>query len=83
MELIATVRTKLKYKQQLSTTIIEWSELDPGLRKAKNLSVFKSNMLKFMPPSPNCVYNCHNPKGLKFIRRLRFGLNNLKQQKFK
>ena len=73
----------LNTNHNFPTTIIEWNELDPGLRKAENLSVFKSDILKFIPPSPNCVYNCHNPNGLKFIRRLRLGLNHLRQQKFK
>ena len=49
------------------STIIEWSKLDPGLRKAEGLLLFKTNILKFIRPSPNSVYNCHDPKGLKFI----------------
>ena len=36
------------------STIIEWNELDPGLRKAESLSLFKTNILKFIWPSPNC-----------------------------
>ena len=36
-----------------------------------------------MRPSPNSVYNCHNPKGLKFITRLRLGLSHLREHKFK
>ena len=65
------------------STIIEWNELDPGLRKAESLSLFKTNILKFIRPSPNSVYNCHNPKGLKFITRLRLGLSHLREHKFK
>ena len=41
--------------------IIEWNNLDPHLRKFENISVFKSNILKFIRPSPNSLYNCHNP----------------------
>ena len=65
------------------STIIEWNKLDPGLRKAESLSLFKTNILKFIRPSPNSVYNCHNPKGLKFITRLRLGLSHLRKHKFK
>ena len=65
------------------STIIEWNKLDPGLRKAESLSLFKTNILKFIRPSPNSVYNCHNPKGLKFITRLRLGLSHLREHKFK
>ena len=49
------------------STIIEWNKLNSGLRKAEYLSLFKTNILKFIRPSPNSVYNCHDPKGLKFI----------------
>ena len=65
------------------STIIEWNKLDPGLRKGESLSFFKTNILKFIRPSPNSVYNCHNPKGLKFITRLRLGLSHLREHKFK
>ena len=47
------------------------------------MSLFNTNILKFIRPSPNSVYNCHNPKGLKFITRLRLGSNHLRKHKFK
>ena len=65
------------------STITEWNKLDHGLRKAESLSVFKTNILKFIRPSPNSVYNCNNPKGLKFIIRLRLDLSHLTEHKFK
>ena len=65
------------------STIIEWNKLDPGLRKAESLSLFKTNILKFIRPSSNSVYNCHYSKGLKSITRLRLGLSHLKEHKFK
>ena len=65
------------------STITEWNNLDPHLRKSKNFSVFKSNILKFIRPSPNSVYNCHNPRGICLITRLRLGLSHLREHKFK
>ena len=65
------------------STIIEWNKLDPGFRKAESFSLFKTNILRLIRPSPNSVYNCHNPKGLKFITRLRLGLSHLREHKFK
>ena len=65
------------------STIIEWNIPDPGLRKAESLSLFKTNILKFIRPSPNSVYNCYNPKGLKFITRLSLRLSHLREHKFK
>ena len=60
--------------------IIYWNNLDL-LRKSENFSVFKSNILKFIRPSPKS--NCHNPRGICLITRLRPGLNHLRQNKFK
>ena len=47
------------------------------------MSLFKTNILKLIRPSPNSAYICHNSKGLKFITRLRLGLNHLREHKFK
>ena len=63
------------------STITEWNKLDPGLRKTESLSLFKTNILNFIQQSANSLYNCHNPKGLKFITRLRLGLS--REHKFK
>ena len=43
------------------STIIEWNSSDTGLRKSENFSVFKSNIFKFILPSPNSVYNRQKP----------------------
>ena len=32
---------------------------------------------------PNSVYNCHNPRGICLITRLRLGLSHLREHKFK
>ena len=64
------------------STIIEWNNLDPHLRKSESFSVFKSNILKFIRPFPNSVYNCHKPWGVCLIRRLRRGLSHLRGDKF-
>ena len=40
-------------------------------------------MLKFIRPSANSLFNCHNPKGIKFITRLRLGLSHLREHTFK
>ena len=65
------------------STIIEWNELNRGLRKTESLSLFKTDILKFIRPSTNSVYNCHNPKGVTFITRLRLGLSHLREHRFK
>ena len=65
------------------STIIEWNKLAPDLRNSDSFSAFKKSILNFIRPSPNSIFNCHNPKALKFITRLRLGLSHLHYHKFK
>ena len=65
------------------STVIEWNKLDPNLRSAASLSVFKKNLLKFIRPSPNSVFNCHNCRGIKYLTKLRLGLSHSREHKFK
>ena len=54
------------------------------LRTMKNLLTIKGKILQFIiPPSPNSFYNCHNPRGIKFIAKLRLGLGSLREHKLK
>ena len=39
--------------------------------------------MKFIRPSGNSVFKCYNPKGIKFLTRLRLGLSHLREHKFK
>ena len=45
--------------------------------------IFKKNLLKFIRPSRNSVFRCHNNKGVKLLTRLRLGLSHLRKHKFK
>ena len=65
------------------STIIEWNKLDPHLRSAASLGAVKKNLLKFIRPSPNSVFNCHNCKGIKYLTRLHLGPSQLLEHKFK
>ena len=65
------------------STIKEWNNLNPHIRKSKSISIFKSNILKFIRPKTNNVYHCHNPKEITLITRLRLGLSHLRERKFK
>ena len=53
-------------------TILEWNKLDLALRKS-SYKVFKNSLLKMIRPSPNTVYDIHNPLGLGLLTRLRLG----------
>ena len=63
------------------STVIEWKKLDPNFRSAASLRVFKIICLKFISPSPESVFNCHNCKGTKYLTRLCFSLNDLHEHK--
>ena len=66
-----------------SSTAIEWNKLDPNLRSAASLCAFKKNLLKFIRPSPNSVFNFHNCKGIKYLTRLHLGSSHLREHKLK
>ena len=57
------------------SAISECNKLDPSLRNSASYNVLKNNILKFVRPSPNKIFKCHNPKGIKLVKRLRLGLN--------
>ena len=49
----------------------------------QKVSISLKNILKFIPPSQNRVYNWHDPKGIKLLTRLTVGLSHLREHKFK
>ena len=64
------------------STVIEWNNLDSKIRNSKTFPAFKKSILKFIRPSSNSIFNCHNPKGIKLITRLKLGLSHLRKHKF-
>ena len=65
------------------TTILEWNKLDPSLRNSTSYNIFKNSILKFIRPSHNNIFQCHNPKGIKLVTRLKLGLSHLQEHTFK
>ena len=65
------------------STILEWNKLDSSLQNPASYNVFENSILKFMRPFPNKIFQCHNPKGVKLVTRLRLGLSHLRGHKFK
>ena len=47
------------------------------------ISKFKKNTLKFLRPTANNIFGCHNLKGIKYFMRLQLGLIHLHEHKFK
>ena len=79
-------RIKIKHNFFKSTffpsAIIEWNKLDPAIRNAESLGIFKSNILNFFRPTPRSFFNCYNHKGIRLMIRLRLGLSRLREHKF-
>ena len=63
------------------SVIAEWNKLSSDIRNLNSLKLFKSRILNFIQPNPNSIFNCHNPKVIKYLSRL--GLSHLREQKFK
>ena len=65
------------------STIIKWKNLDPNLRNSDTYGTFKNTILKFIRPSHNSVFECHNPYEIKFLTRLCLGLSHLREHRYK
>ena len=63
--------------------VTEWNNLEKSIRNSESFSIFKKNILKFIQPSPSSIFNCHNPKWVKLLTRLRLGLSHLCDLNFK
>ena len=64
------------------STIIEWNKCDQNIRNSSSFNIFRKSILKFIRPSDS-LFNCHNPKGIKLLTKLRLGLGHLREHKFK
>ena len=62
---------------------MEWNKLDWEIKNSESIATFKKRILSFIRPSANSTFNCHNPKGIKLLSRLRLGLSQLREHKFK
>ena len=53
------------------SAMIEWNKLDSTIRNAESFGIFKSNIVKFIRPTPRIAFNCYNHKGIRLMIRLR------------
>ena len=61
----------------------EWNKLDPKIRLAPSVSVFKTKLLSKIRPPPKSVFGIHDPIGLSYVSQIRVGLRKLNFHKFK
>ena len=61
----------------------DWFDLDLHIRNSESFSIFKSRLLSFICPVQRNIYNIFDPKGLTFLTRLRLGLSQLNEHRFR
>ena len=57
--------------------ISEWNKLDPEIRLAPSVAVFKTKVLSRIRPSAKSVFGIHDPIGLSYLLQIRVGLSKL------
>ena len=65
------------------STLSEWNNLDGKIRNSWSLSIFKKNLPNLIRSYANSIFNIHNPYGIKLLTRLRPGLSQPCDQKFR
>ena len=65
------------------SAIIEWNKLDWKIKNSESIETSKKIILSFIRPSRNSTFNCHNPKRIKLLSRLRLGLTHLREHNVK
>ena len=53
------------------------------MRNSENYANLEQNILRFVRPSENSIFNCHNPSGIKLISSLKLGFSHLREHKFR
>ena len=62
---------------------MEWNKIDFNISNSASCDVFKGVILKFIRPELNQVFKVESSEGLKFLTRIRLGLNHLANHKFR
>ena len=62
--------------------INEWNNLSQVIREISKVSKFKRELLSFIRPKGNEIFQVFDPGGLKLLSRLRLNLSHLREHKF-
>ena len=63
--------------------ICEWNKLDPEIRLAPSVAVFKAKLLSIIRPPKKSVFGIYDPIGLSYLSQIRVGFSKLNFHKFK
>ena len=58
------------FNTYFSNTISEWNNLEDGIRKSENISIFKRKLLKMIRPQSNSLFGVHDILGSMYLTRL-------------
>ena len=70
-----------KHNSFFPSTISDWNNLDCKSRNSGSLSIFKKDLLNFIRPCANIIFNIHKPYGIKLGTRLSLALSHLRDHK--
>ena len=56
--------------------ISEWNTLDPEIRSAPSVAVFKRKLLLTIRPPVRSIFGIHDPIGVSYLSQIRVGLSN-------
>ena len=67
---IPSVHAKHNYFKNsfFASVILELNTLDINIRISTSMNIFKKSLLCFTTPSPSSLFNCHDPKGIKYVQ---------------
>ena len=63
--------------------ISEWNKLDPEIRLAPSVAIFKAKLLSKIRPPAKSIFGIHDPVGLGYLFQIRVGLSKLNFHRFK
>ena len=75
-------RTEYFQNYFLPYVIKEWNKLYPDKRSCQSYESFRKDLLNFIRPSENKIFNIHEQVGIKLLTRFRLELSHLREHKF-
>ena len=81
--LITQLKVRNNFFNFFPSALVEWNNLDLDIRNSSSYPISKKNILTFIRPRFNNVFNISHPKGRSFPSCLRIGLSYLRKYMFK
>ena len=78
-DVIGRIRARTeKFKSSFyPNCLAEWNKLDPEIRLASSVAIFKKKLISIIRPPAKSVFGIHDPIGLSYLTQLGVGLRKL------